>query len=68
MKQSIFEIRAIIEDSRASEIGGMNLAFEIWEAAVIPMLFYNSGSWTNISGKTMKVLNNIFNSFYRVIF
>ena len=68
VKQSIYEIRAIIEDRRANQIGGINLAFEMWDAAVIPMLFFNSESWTNMSRKTFKVINSLFNSFYRVIF
>ena len=47
-KQAIYEIRTVIEDRRASHIGGINIAFEIWEASVLPMLFFNGGTWTNV--------------------
>ena len=67
-KQSIFEIRAVIEDKRSKQLGGINLAFDIWEASVIPMLAYNSETWSIIPKKTIKVLNDLFNLFYRKIF
>ena len=35
---------------------------------MIPMLLYNSETWGEISNKTWKILNNIFNDFYRCLF
>ena len=67
-KHAIHEIRLIIEDSRADTLGGINVAFAIWEQAVLSMLLYNSESWSNISKKTFKILNDLFNTFYRCIF
>ena len=32
------------------------------------MLFHNSESWTNMAVKTMKIIDSLFNTFYRVIF
>ena len=60
--------RAVIEDRRASTIGGINIAFEIWEASVLSMLAFNSETWINIPKKTVKVLNDLVNSFFRSIF
>ena len=46
--------RAVIEDRRASTIGGINIAFEIWEASVLSMLAFNSETWINIPKKRLK--------------
>ena len=67
VKQSIIEIRTLIEDRRASSIGGINLAFSLWET-VVSSLLYNSETWLRIPKKTMKVLKDIFNTFYSTIF
>ena len=66
-KMAINEIRTVIEDTRASQLGGINLAFTLWNSAIVPSLLWNSETWTNIKPKTMKVLNDIFNQFYRSI-
>ena len=68
VKQVIYEIRAVIEDSRADRIGSLELAFGIWESAVVPMLLQNSESWLNIPRKTLKMLNDMFHRFCQVIF
>ena len=67
VKQTIIEIRTIIEDTRASNIGGINLAFDLWET-VISSLLYNAETWLNIPKKTIKLLKNIFSCFYSCIF
>ena len=67
-KRAIFEIRAVIEDKRAKQVGGFNIALEIWDAAIIPMLLNNAESWTSISKRTHKVLDDLFNLFYRTMF
>ena len=36
--KTIYEIRAVIEDVRAEKSGGIGLAFDIWEMALIPMI------------------------------
>ena len=65
-KQAIHEIRMIVEDVRADKIGGINVAFTIWEASVLPMLLYNGETW-NPKEKT-KILRGIFDEFFRSIF
>ena len=67
-KKSITDIRTVIEDKRAEHIGGFNVAIDIWEAAVIPMLFNNADTWVNMQRKTIKVLDGMFTTFYRSMF
>ena len=68
VKQAIYEIRTVVEDRRASSIGGINLAFDLWNSAVLPMLLHNGESWVEMLPKTYKVLNDVFLKFLRTIF
>ena len=68
VKHAMYEIRAVIEDPRAEKLGAIDLAFSIWETAVIPMLLHNADTWLDISKKTIKVLDNLFHSFCQKIF
>ena len=47
-RQSISEIKAIVEDVRAEHNGGNNLAFSLWDGAVTSMLLHNGESWGEI--------------------
>ena len=38
--RSIYETRTIVEDCRANVVGGLSLAFHIFEACIIPKLLY----------------------------
>ena len=67
-KKAVFEVRAVIEDKRSNKIGGFNVALEIWDAAIVPMLLNNCESWLSIPKKTLKVLDDLFNIFYRSLF
>ena len=67
-KLAVFEIRAVIEDRRAQSIGGINLAFDIFNASVLSMVLYNSETWDYIGNKTLKVINDLFLLFFRNIF
>ena len=64
VKRTIIEIRMIIEDTRASKIGGINLAFTLWNSTVVPSLLYNVETWIEIPKKTIILLQNLFNYFY----
>ena len=68
VKKSIQDIRAIIEDKRANSVGGFNVAIQIWESAILPMYLNNAETWFNISKKTVKILEDTFNTFYRCMF
>ena len=65
--KSVYEIKSIVEDTRNFQPGGILLAFEIWEKAVIPALLYNSDCWIDISNECIKKLNSLQESFYRAI-
>ena len=67
-KHAIFEIRSVIEDTRANIFGSVNVAFMIWETAIIPMLTFNSESWFGMNKKTLKILDDLFHTFCRAIF
>ena len=65
--QSIFEIRAVIDDCRSNVTGGIVAGLEIWEMAVIPYLLNNSECWTPLTENAVKSLDNLQNLFYRVL-
>ena len=48
-----------MEDSRSLAAGGTTLGFQIWEAAIIPMLLWGCETWHSIPKKTMRQLNAI---------
>ena len=62
---SIYEIRAVIEDRRASIVGGANIGLELWKASVEQMVFYSLETWLDIRKKTLKILDNLYNCFFR---
>ena len=68
VKLAVLEIRTVIEDTRADMFGAANLAFNIWELSILPMLLFNAGSWMGISKKTIKILDDLFHFFCRTIF
>ena len=66
---AVYEIRTVIEDRRSKCLGGINLAFDLFNASVISMVLYNSETWgSDISKRTLKVLDDLFHLFFRVIF
>ena len=56
---SAFEARAVIDDARAEVVGGLTVAFSIWEMAVIPSLLHNAETWGDISKKAIKQLDKL---------
>ena len=67
-KRSVIEIRSILEDSRAARLGGINVAFHLFESVVLSSIFHNSETWDYMPKKTVKVLDDFFNFFFRKIF
>ena len=63
---AIYEIRSVIEDVRADTVGGMTVAFEIWQMSVLPMLLHNSEVWGELPDVTLKQLTQLQHNFYRV--
>ena len=64
---NILEIKAVIEDYRATVVGGVAAGIEIWELAIMPFLMNNSETWVEISPKTIENLDNLQNMFYRYL-
>ena len=64
---SIYEIKAILEDCRIHSVGGIVAGLELWEAAVIPKLMYNSDVWTDINKVTVDKLEKLQNEFLRAL-
>ena len=52
---------------RAERIGALSTAFSLWEEGILGMLLYNSESWVSIQKKTMKILDDLFHLFCRII-
>ena len=67
-KHSAYEIQAVIEDSRANKLGGINIGFKIFESSILSFLFHNSETWMDISKKTIVLLDKFFNNFFRMLF
>ena len=65
--RNIYEIRAIIEDSRANTVGGITVAFKLWNSWVLPMLLYCCEMWSQIPKRTLKKLEDLTNKFLKVI-
>ena len=53
--QSVYEARAVIDDCRSQVCGGLAAGLDIWEMAILPML-YNAECWQEISLETTQVL------------
>ena len=56
---SIIETKAVVEDCRSNVVGGILSGLEIWELAILPFLLNNCETWTEISPKTIDLLDNI---------
>ena len=49
-------------------LGGLIGGMDLWELAVVPMLLYNSETWTDIYDEVIEELENIQLQFLRVLF
>ena len=63
----MYDIRTVIEDCRSMVCGGMKAGIDIWEAAVLPKLLFNSSCWLDISTTTMQELESLQLDFYRCL-
>ena len=62
------EARAVVEDTRSDKLGGINIGFQILEAAILPMILHNAEVWMEIPRKTLNILDNFLNNFFRKMF
>ena len=68
VKGAMNEAKAIMEDFQMQAIGGMAGAWDLWEQAILPSLIANCGSWIGIRTQTYKTLNEIQNTYLRMIY
>ena len=62
------ESKPIVEDFQMPAIGGMAVAWEFWERAIIPFLLANCKSQIGIENKTYKTLNKIQYTYLQMIY
>ena len=53
-KHLIYELRTVIEDTRATKLGAMNVAFDIWNLGILPMVLHNSSTRMEIGKKNLE--------------
>ena len=68
VKGAMNEAKAIMEDFQMQAIGGMAGTWDLWERAILPSLIANCGSWIGIGTQTYKTLNEIQNTYLRMIY
>ena len=61
------EIVTIVNDWRASTVGGMETALLLWEACCLPSLLHGAGTWTEMSRETERRLNSLQQWFLRLV-
>ena len=64
---AINEIASIVNDTRAKTIGGIEVATEIWDLAILPYLLNSSGTWIGMKKSTLEKMNRIQNKFLQRI-
>ena len=55
---TILDIKTIVEDTRATAIGGIMAGLEVYEMCVIPFILNNSETWDSIPLEALKRLQN----------
>ena len=58
VKGLIYEVAAIMKDHRIHAMGGMQVAWKIWERSLVPALLAYCGSWARITKIALKTLND----------
>ena len=65
MFSKLGEAKIIVEDCRSLVVGGVTSGLDIWEMALLPSLISNCESWTPLSEKTLKILEEVQYSMFR---
>ena len=63
----ILELKSVIEDFRLLSLSGIKVGIEIFNLAILSMLTYNADTWYEMNFKTIKILENLQNTFIRCI-
>ena len=64
---AINEITNLVNDTRSKSIGGIEVAIEVFELAIIPYLLNSAGTWFFMKKSSLKTLNEIHNKFLQRI-
>ena len=64
---AINQIVGMVYDTRARAIGGINVAIDVWEMALLPYLLNGAGTWVKMRKSSMEELNKIHNTFLQRI-
>ena len=67
VKNAIFELNAIMEDTKMMIIGGVKGALSIWEIGILPMMIHNCDTWTDIDDDDMNELEDLQIFFFQVL-
>ena len=67
IKGACLEIVAIVNDWRASVVGGMESTLLLWEACCIPSLLHGAGTWVQMSVESVRRLNSLQEWFLRLV-
>ena len=67
-KRAIYEIRTIVEDSRADSIGAIQLGLDLWRGSVLSSLLSGCEVWMDMSPKTLKKLEDTNSLFLPNLF
>ena len=67
VKGSIYKLCALMEDFRMQVVGGMRAAINIYKSCIVSSLLTNSGTWTEITDREIKLLDDIQDTFCRAL-
>ena len=63
-----FEAQNIIDDARAEVVGGLTVAFTIFEMAIVPMILANAEMWgEEMNKRTLKQLDKFQLRYIRIV-
>ena len=64
----MFATKALIEDFQLQAMGGMAGNKDIWENTICLSLLNNCGSWVGVGKAAFKLLNELQNSYLRMVY
>ena len=68
VKGVMFEVAAMMADHRMQAMGGMQVAWDIWERSIVPSLLANCGSWVEVSKAAIKTLDKCQELYCKMIY
>ena len=68
VKGAMYEVAAIMADHHMQAMGGMEVAWQIWEKSFIPSLLANCGSWVGVTKTALKTLNSLQCLYCKLIY